>query len=110
MSSWCALQVDAQVKRLQRLLTEKDSRVAFAQHVKPISNKKAKKEEAAAKKAMRKEAAATSGAVIKKKKKKVKKVKGLKGKAAVGGAPKPKIKKNKDKYNKKKLASSKAVK
>ncbi|KAL3135482.1 hypothetical protein ABBQ38_005962 [Trebouxia sp. C0009 RCD-2024] len=102
--------VDAQLKRLQRLLTEKDSSVAFAQHVKPISNKKAKKEEAAAKKAMREEAAATSGAVIKKKKKKVKKVKGLKGKAAVGGAPKPKIKKNKDKYNKKKLASSKAAK
>ena len=101
----CALQVDVQLKRLERLLTEKDNSVAFAQHVRPISKKaakKAKKEEAAA--------SGTANGATAKKMKKVKKAKGKKGKSADGGAPIPKIKKNKDKYNKKKLACSKAAK
>lgn len=105
MSSCCVLQIDAQLKRFGRLLTEKDNSVAFAQHVKPVTKmaaKKAKKEETAA-------SATTDGAGVKTKKK-VKKAKGMKGKSAEGSAPKPKIKKNKDKYNKKKLDGSKAAK
>lgn len=97
----CALQVNVQLKRLERLLTEKDSSVAFAQHVKPISKK-------AAKKAKREDTLVSCTGVVKKKKK-VKQAKVKKGKSAEGGVTKPKKQKNKDKYNKKKLAGSKTA-
>ena len=97
-----ALQVNVQLKRLERLLTEKDSSVAFAQHVKPISKKAAKK--------AKRDDTRTSGTGVVKKKKKEKKAKVKKGKSAEGGVTKPKKQKNKDKYNKKKLAGSKAGK
>lgn len=97
----CALQVNVQLKRLERLLTEKDSSVVFAQHVKPISKK-------AAKKAKRDDTRARGAGVVKKKKKE-KKVKVKKGKSAEGGVTKFKKQKNKDKYNKKKLAGSRAA-
>lgn len=96
------LQVLAQLKRLERLLTERDSKIPFCQHEKPSMNKKAaKKAKREQQLAMKGTASATANI---KTKKKVKKGKGAKGKLPLGAVTKPKVKKNKDKYNKKKLA------
>ena len=101
MQSLIAMQLDAQLRRLERVLTEKDSTVPYCQHEKPKLGKKAAK--LAKKEAGPVTATAYEEVVAKRKKKKAKKQKGAKGKLA-GAVAKPKPKKNKDKYNKKKLA------